>query len=63
MPCEKCDICTVLSLSGCQVPTKDSLSLPSANKQETENVMEGSRVEIRMRRQIIHRLPYWAEHI
>lgn len=66
MPYVKCDACTEcrgLSLSGCQVPTKPSLSLLSANDQETENITKGSWVEKRTGREIIHQFPYWAKHI
>ena len=39
--------CGGLTLTGCQVPTKATLSLPSSAGQGRENITKGSWVEIR----------------
>lgn len=49
LPKKKCCQCSkprdfvfgVLTLTGCQMPTKASLLLPSASGQEKENIMKG----------------------
>lgn len=42
--------CGGLTLAGCQVPTKASLSFPSSTGQGRENMTKGSQVEIRAER-------------
>ena len=50
-------LCGGLTLAGCQVPTKATLSLPSSAGQGRENIMKGSWVD----REVTHQLPSRAK--